>query len=630
MTEYRLVKQENVLKDLDPHLQRLILDDRAGRPLQAGSSCVVADAEGRPRAEVVAWLHKPRQKVEGLTIGRRIGQIATGTVAVEDIERVRRQVKSLKAARTVRPALGVSVPEIHADRASLHAAFPNLDPVLDGTGVIVGVVDADCDFTHPNFLRAADDRTRLLFLWDQRGPQTAASPAGYPYGRELDSARLNESLSTLAPFLTARYRPDAKGHGTHVMDVAAGNGRAGSPGVAPGADLIFVHVDTGVSKTKPAGNSLRLLDAVEYVFAKAEELGRPAVVNVSLAEQTGPHDGSFPVEQGFERLLKKPGRSIVIAAGNSFDRRAHTLQTVRLGDPVRLAWRIPNQDTTPNEMEIWYEEGSRLEVSLVSPTGQELGPVRLGETHTIESGDGQRQGTVIQREKDPNNDDNVISLFLDTTMDPGIWTVVLVNPNPQPVEIHAWIESDATGTALFESQSTSMHTLSSIACGTRPIVVGAYDASDPQRPLMPFSSSGPTRDGRSKPDLSAPGEPVQAARVLGGVTSMDGTSVAAPHVTGLAALLFQAAGPVTNGRIKQALQASARSNPPANPPVRRRRYGQGCVDGVGALQRIAQPAPGGGIAIGLPTIPPMPPVPSIPSVPSIPPAAPAPGAVPGP
>jgi len=53
-----------------------------------------------------------------------------------------------------------------------------------------------------------------------------------------------------------------------------------------------------------------------------------------------------------------------------------------------------------------------------------------------------------------------------------------------------------------------------------------------------FSSRGPTGDGRRKPDLVAPGEKIWSAVPKGGVRVLDGTSMAAPHVSGCAALLM--------------------------------------------------------------------------------------------
>jgi subtilisin family serine protease len=73
------------------------------------------------------------------------------------------------------------------------------------------------------------------------------------------------------------------------------------------------------------------------------------------------------------------------------------------------------------------------------------------------------------------------------------------------------------------------------------IVVGAVDASKPLR-VGPFSSYGPTRDGKPKPLVCAPGLEVRAARGGDdGVTVKSGTSMAAPHVAGAFALVFSRA-----------------------------------------------------------------------------------------
>jgi subtilisin family serine protease len=114
------------------------------------------------------------------------------------------------------------------------------------------------------------------------------------------------------------------------------------------------------------------------------------------------------------------------------------------------------------------------------------------------------------------------------------------------------------------------------------ITVGSTHRAEPHAyGVSYFSSRGPTGDGRAKPDLVAPGEKITAPVPDGGLLELDGTSMAAPHVSGAAALLLARHRELIGdpARVKRVLCSSATD-------LGRTRdfQGAGLVDTLRALQ----------------------------------------------
>lgn len=148
----------------------------------------------------------------------------------------------------------------------------------------------------------------------------------------------------------------------------------------------------------------------------------------------------------------------------------------------------------------------------------------------------------------------------------------------------------AAGNTGFEGDHRSMGTGYRSISITDPgnaaevITVGSTHRRDPHAyGVSYFSARGPTGDGRLKPDILAPGEKIVSTVLGDGIKRMDGTSMAAPHVAGAAAMLM-ARYPELVGdpwRIKQILMTTATD-------LRRERYfqGSGLIDVLRALQSI--------------------------------------------
>jgi hypothetical protein len=592
-------------------------------------------SEGSPDDEVAVILRlaDSMRVPDGVRIVSQFGHIATCRLPRSKIPEVRAQphVVSMKAARGYYAANDIVDIEAYDNPDS--EAEPDLETratdqrrpdgeLPTGAGVAVAHIDFGIDFAHPDF-RHPDGRTRLLALWDQSGPMDPLRPNRYGYGRIHVASEIDRALAAADPYAALGYHParsdSGRGsHATQTMSISCGNGRAGGPtGLAPEAAMIFVELSTATPQGPPLlstateegatslGDSVALLEGMDFIADLAGNL--PLVIGASIGRQAGEHDGLTCTEQAMDAfLLAAPGRAICQSTGNYFDRDAHAAGILRPGQERTLRLNIPAGARLRTEVDLWYPGVDRFRIVLRGPEGVREETAAPGQHVKVLAGE-REVGRFYHRICDPNNADNEVTLFLDPFAPAGEWELTLLGEAVADGRFHAWIERTSAKSAhrsrFHPDDVDPTTTLGTICNGFRTLAVGAYDSHQKDRPLARFSSCGPCRDGRLKPDCAAPGVDVLCARShplaadadAPMLTRVSGTSFACPHLTGTVALMFAAAGrPLTIDETRRLVLAHTDPVPADADPIDRLRLGAGYLNvaaAVEAAQRVGQPVP---------------------------------------
>jgi minor extracellular serine protease Vpr len=589
---------------LDPRARIAVSQLQAGAALDQLRLNGVAVSEA---GDIDAFITGPvsRQALEALGVQVRtaLPGIYTAFIPADAIDRVAAlaDVTGIRGAVQLEENLNVSVPYTGADL--LRAPGPTFTGI-NGAGVLIGDVDSGLSWGHDDF-KDASGLSRILNIWDQT-VTTGTPPSGYSYGREWTKAQIDAASCT---------ETDANGHGTHVMGIAAGDGSQtggtyGVPaftytGMAPMADIIEV---------KSTYTDTQILDGVAYVFGRATALGKNAVCNISLGGQYGPHDGTSPLESGLTALTGA-GRIICNSAGNNRGTGASgypylhaRLFSPLVGDSAKLlvsgaSTNPPSGSAASVAIDGYYGTADNINVTLRTPNNTFIGPITLGNSNaaypgTVYTGVGRVyvENGVYTTDTGKKQIYFEISRTSSTNTPNGTWTFYFtpVSLGGGGGRVDMWRFYTYTTTianaTTFTLKNTNENTVSEPANAEGSITVAAwetknswvdcggryvsYTSAPAIGAICDFSSQGPTADGRQKPDIAAPGMGIGAARSLnvsyvcastpsaylndGGYHVINqGTSMAAPHVTGACALLMQRYGAMTPAQLKTYLTANA-------------------------------------------------------------------------
>ena len=537
----------------------------------------------------------------GFKVTTLAGDVAAGSVEGERLEQLLKHPDLISAefAPGLKDETDLSLAAINlVNPATQTRAVPSL-----GRGAVIGIIDSGFDLTHPCF-NDAQGESRILAAWDQVGLGSIKGPppAEFGYGVEVTPPKIGPNVKAQGSIVIKNA--EKKGaHGTSVACIAAGNGLpdGARAGVAPEAELILVSYRNDV----PVGGSSFLLDAINFILLRAGN--KPVVINISQGDNLGAHDGTSLLERAIDHLIEKRRVAIVCSAGNERRGMHHAQGLVTPGRDFSLYFDLninENEKIDEDMIEIWYRGEDRFMVALTPPGGDRSAFIRPGEAEMITFADGTR-AFVCSETDDPNNGDNQIAITLEKGegWKAGRGEVTLRPTAVTDGGFHAWADHPSRPTLISFAHPSDTCTVTLPGNSRRIIAVSGF-VSRPFPPgeegsvvgeLQPLTSLGPTRDGRVKPDLTAPGFIIMAPEIHQdgngqAITYLPqmGTSMAAPHVTGVIALLLSLKPDLSVERIRAALFSTAASDSftGLTPNVS---WGQGRLNAGAAYQVLSIP-----------------------------------------
>ena len=460
---------------------------------------------------------------------------------------------------------------------------------LTGRDVYVAIPDTGIDFRHPDYIdydEKGNPSSRLSLLWDTtlefRPGRGTRAPFSYPNGTSIGTLFTREQLTAELRAVKNGAAPtippmDEDGHGTACAGIAAGNGNADKVetglkrseviGVAPAASIIGIRIGrTGRRLT----NAYLLNATYEWLDQVAGE--HPLVISSSFGSHYTGHDGQSVAERELNSRLaggEKRGRAMVVAAGNDRGNSIHAKATFGAISKAQLiSWKA--------------EKATEISMFFNSPSVRDIQIIPVGDSAIIEN----------PRSRQLNRITNQVQTTL--SVPPGEGQIKLFNKSGRLTEVHLYfphgdagsfktgaesgylVLSPATAESVIAVGSSAWN--DSFHLGGKPLTLPSVCKNDAAKSaliqigwLSCYSSPGPTRDRRVKPDIIAPGEWYIASYSAnsgdkwtrdstGMYVAMNGTSAATPYVAGIIALLFEKDPSLTTNRIKDLFRQHSTKN----------------------------------------------------------------------
>lgn len=391
--------------------------------------------------------------------------------------------------------------------------IPRMDGI-DGTGIKIAVIDTGVDFNHPD-----------LFGWGPDGKVIG----GYNF--------IHEDQPPM----------DTNGHGTQVAGVIAADGQL--VGVAPKAKILAYKV----SEDGEGVSSELIVRAIEKAIEDKAD-----IINISL----GVNKTNAKIDRAVNHALEKE-IFVVTAAGND----GPGLSTI--GSPGRNFGAVTvgatyNNLTSSLVATLEVDEKPYTVIPMVGSTKLEK-PITgkivfggYGKSEELENIDAKNSILIVERGSDVEGELLYFSIKEKNAADAGAKALIVYNNKPGIFLgelIHEFIEPGYKPRIPVVSidREEGIKIKESIKNGTEASMHLFYNPDF----VAHFSSRGPVSPFYIKPDIVAPGAYINTTQNNAGYNFTSGTSYAAPHVSGAAALLLQKNPKLHHHEIKSLLLTTA-------------------------------------------------------------------------
>lgn len=502
---------------------------------------------------------------------------------------------------------------------------------FDGDGVVTGMMDSGLEGNHINFFDEAGN-SRISQLW------------------HFTSTTGNNAVKNYRPGNIFRFSTDNSGssHATHVAGIMAGsyNGvatyyKTTNPSMSSSvkyenAPCPYYGVSTGSELAFSVGSlsDANISDGVSNIVEYAKSVNKPAVVNLSIGSNTGPHDGSDLLTKVFAYY----GREAIlcIAAGNEGDLPLFAGKSFTADDKELKLQFLDN--TISGLVDVWANDSKALNFKWAA---YNVGTKELETICDVKAGDNISITTSnsifakyfsgsIRVTAGVSSLNNRYQIYSDCSSvkplssNTGVMIAIVVSGEAgQKVYAYAGTGAEFNPDVYIPGwdMGTTTNSINNLACGENTICVGSYNTRAfwtildgnsytlqggiTVNEISNYSSYGANFEGKKLPDVAAPGCGIISSVNKYNITNsnaqcaqayneyeggndywdeMQGTSMACPMVSGIVALWLQADPTLDYARIMDIINSTSVTDRYTRKAPER--FGAGKIDALAGIKKV--------------------------------------------